>query len=280
MKPAQHWQHKLVLITGAASGIGRSLAENLAQKGARLILADMDKHGLDDVQSMIGNKVVLVRQMDVSDKQQWQTLMTEIEDSYSCLDVIVNNAGMSNYDFFDHVPEDHFERVMEVNFQGVVNGCRYALPLLKKSENALIVNVASIFSMITVPCMTAYHASKFAVRGFSSALLQDIRFQDYDIDLVCVMPGGIKTNIARSTITAKGNVALFSEHFDKTALTSPEQAAKVIERGMRRRKFNLLVGPDAHIMSLLYRYFANSYHGITNRIMGVRKLLSSSHFNG
>lgn len=267
------WQDKIVFITGAGSGIGKALAENLADRGAKLILTDVNNESLQQVCNKLGQRVVLGLPLDVTNKLRWQEAMAQVEEKVGYLDAIVNNAGMSNYDFFDEVPEAHFDRVMEVNFNGVVNGCRYALPLLKQSSRGLIVNVASIFSMITVPCMTAYHASKFAVRGFSSALRQDMKFQEHNIDVVCVMPGGIKTNIARSTITAHGNTQLFSEHFDKTALTSPEKAAQVIEAGMRKRKFKVLIGIDAKIMNLLYRYFANSFHGLTNKLMGVEKLL-------
>ena len=269
------WKNKYILITGAGSGIGKALAHNLADKGAKLILTDINQQSLEQVCEQLASQVIVKQVLDVGVKQQWKQLMADLQPQIPHLDVIVNNAGMSNYDFFDQVPEEHFERVMNVNFQGVVNGCRYALPLLKQAESGLIVNVASIFSMITVPCMTAYHASKFAVRGFSSALQQDMLYQNYDIDVVCVMPGGIKTNIARATITAHGDTAMFSEHFDKTALTSPERAAQVIEKGMVKRKFKVLVGPDAKVMNLLYRYFSDSYHGLTNRLMGVGKLLSS-----
>ena len=253
--------------------MGKALSELFASMGARLILTDIDKDNLEKVASSVSDNVELFKQHDVSDKEQWQAIMSEVNEKLGYLDVIINNAGMSNLDFFDEVPEEHFERVMNVNFNGVVYGCRYALPLLKKTTAGLIVNTSSIFSMITVPCMTAYHSSKFAVRGFSSALKQDLKFQGSDIDVVCVMPGGIKTNIAKSTITTRNNSEVFVKQFDQNTFTTSEQAARVIEKGMRKRKFKVLIGADAKFVSFLYRYFSESYHGLTNWLVGVHKVL-------
>ena len=271
-----HWAGKIILITGAGSGMGKALSELFASLDARLILTDINAENLETVATSLPDNVELYKQHDVSNKQQWQSIMSEVNDKFSHLDAIINNAGMSNLDFFDEVPEEHFERVMNVNFNGVVYGCRYALPLLKKAEKALIVNTSSIFSMITVPCMTAYHASKFAVRGFSSALKQDLKYQESDIDVVCVMPGGIKTNIAKSTITSRGNADVFVKQFEQNTYTTSEQAARVIEKGMRKRKFKVLIGADAKIVSFLYRFFSESYHGITNKLIGVEKVLEQS----
>jgi len=186
---------------------------------------------------------------------------------------VINNAGMSNFDFFEQSSEQQFNRVMEVNFNGVVNGCRYMLPLLNKAHRGLIVNLASVFSFITVPGLTAYHASKFAVRGFSSALKQDLTYQDSSVDVICVMPGGIKTNIAKNSVTQSLNVTKYAEHFETVARTTPQKAARVIEKGMRRRVFKVLVGPDAKVLSVIYRLFQNSYHKITNYLLGVDKVI-------
>jgi short-subunit dehydrogenase len=139
----------------------------------------------------------------------------------------------------------------------------------------MIVNVASIFGLITMPMVTPYHASKFAVRGFTEALRQDMLFQKKNIDVVCVMPGGIRTNIANSAVCEVTQPNDFARHFAAVARTTPEQAAKVIEKGMRKNTFRILIGADAKIVDVLYKVLPTDYYKVSNVMLGVKKFLGA-----
>ncbi len=267
------WKDKVILITGAGSGIGQALATLLGGLGAKLILTDINKQNLADTCKALESAVQYSKVADVSSRSDWQALAADIDRNTGYLDVLVNNAGMSSFGFFDETSEHLFNKVLNVNLHGVVIGCREMLPLLEKAKRGLIVNVASIFGLITMPMMTPYHTSKFAVRGFSEALKQDMLYAKKNIDVICVMPGGIKTNIAKCAETEATQKRDFAGHFAQHALTSPEQAAKVIEKGMRKNRFRVLIGIDARIVDVLYKLLPTNYYKVSNTLMGVNKLL-------
>ena len=267
------WQGKVILITGAGSGIGKALAVHFASLGAKLVLTDINAESLQDVCSALKSNLLYSQALDVSSISHWEALQHTLSEQVGYIDVVINNAGMSNFDYFNQTPAEQFNRVMEVNLNGVVYGCRYMLPLLVKAKAGLIVNVSSIFGVITVPAMTAYHTSKFAVRGFSLALQQDMQFQGLPVDVVCVMPGGIKTNIARNSISENNDIDMYARHFDSVARTTPTRAAEIIEKGMSRRKKEVLVGPDAKLVNIIQWLFGNAYHKVTNTLLGVDKIL-------
>ena len=269
------WNNKQILITGAGSGIGQALAKLFASQGAKLILTDINENNLNNTTNELIHAVSLSKVADVSKKSDWQGLAKTIQDDIGYLDVLINNAGMTSIGFFEDTSEALFNKVMDVNLNGVVMGCREMLPLLEKSERGLIVNVASIFGLITMPMVTPYHASKFAVRGFTEALKQDMMFQNKNIDVVCVMPGGIRTNIANSAETEVEQPNDFAKHFSSVARTTPEQAAKVIEKGMRKNTFRILIGADAKIVDVLYKILPTDYYKVSNALLGVKKFLKS-----
>jgi len=271
----KHWQDKLVLITGAGSGIGKALAHNMADCGARLIITDINEQSLETAKQELGNSVVLAKVADNSNKEHWLELASDIESQFGQLDVLVNNAGMSPFGFFDDTSEALFDKVMAVNFNSAVMGVRIMEPLLEKSQRGLIANVASVFGVIAVPMMTSYHASKFALRGFSEALMQDYKYQKKNIDVVCILPGGIKTNIANNAESDIESTIDFAGHFNENALTTPERAAKVIEKGMRKKQARILIGPDARLIIWLQKWLPLSYSKIFNPLMGVNKLLAN-----
>ena len=126
-----------------------------------------------------------------------------------------------------------------------------------------------------MPMVTPYHASKFAVRGFTEALKQDMLYQNKNIDVVCVMPGGIRTNIAHSAETDVQQPNDFAKHFSSIARTTPEQAAKVIEKGMRKNTFRILIGADAKLVDILYKVLPTNYYKVSNALLGVKKFLRS-----
>lgn len=269
------WNSKQILITGAGSGIGQALARLFAKEGAMLILTDVNEQNLNSITNELIHAITISQVADVSKKEDWQALANKVKTEVGYLDVLINNAGMTSIGFFEDTSEALFNKVMDVNLNGVVMGCREMLPLLEKSQRGLIVNVASIFGLITMPMVTPYHASKFAVRGFTEALRQDMIFQKKNIDVVCVMPGGIRTNIANSAVTEVNQPNDFAKHFSSVARTTPKQAAKVIEKGMRKNTFRILIGADAKLVDVLYRVLPTNYYLVSNALLGVKKFLKS-----
>lgn len=269
------WTNKYILITGAGSGIGQALSHLFASQGAKLILTDINETNLNATVNELIHAVSISMVADVSKKKDWQALGKRIKQEIGHLDVLINNAGMTSFGFFEDTSEALFNKVMQVNFDGVVIGCREMLPLLENSERGLIVNVASIFGLITIPMVTPYHASKFAVRGFTEALRQDMLFQKKNIDVVCVMPGGIRTNIANSAVSEVSHPNDFAQHFAAVAKTTPEQAARVIEKGMRKNTFRILIGADAKFVDILYKVLPTDYYKVSNALLGVKRFLNA-----
>lgn len=268
------WNNKNILITGAGSGIGQALATLFASQGAKLILTDINTENLSQTVQALGTSVLIHKTADVSNKADWLTLAKTIDEQVGYLDVLINNAGMTSFGFFNETSEALFNKVMDVNLNGVVMGCREMLPLLENSKRGMIVNVASIFGLITMPMVTPYHASKFAVRGFTEALQQDMIFLKKNIDVICVMPGGIRTNIANHAETESENPNDFAQHFAKIARTTPEKAALTIEKGMRKNTFRVLIGADAKVVDWLYRLLPTNYFKVSNRLLGVQNFLN------
>jgi len=268
------WKNNYILITGAGSGIGQALAKQFASLGAKLILTDINTTQLQQTSDQLSGSVLISKKADVTSKQDWLDLVDEIKNKLGYLDVLINNAGMTSFGYFDETSEALFNKVMDVNLNGVVMGCREMLPLLEKSKRGMIVNVASIFGLITMPMVTPYHASKFAVRGFTEALKQDMIFSKKNIDVICVMPGGISTNIANSAEMEVSKPDNFARHFSSVARTSPEKAAKVIEKGMRKNTFRVLIGADAKFVDILYKILPTHYAKVSNRLLRVNRFLA------
>ncbi len=251
---------KVVVITGAASGIGEALALACAQRGARLLLADIDANGLAHVQQALQASGTQCHTLltDTGNEDAIKTLAAYAHSTMSGADIVINNAGVSVVSPVDKLQTSDAQWLMNINFWGVVHGCRAFIPLLRGRPDALLVNTSSIFAMISVPTQSIYNASKAAVRGFSDALREELRTDG--IDVLCVHPGGIQTNIAnKARITDVSMVAdtdqEMRDNFNKLARTTPAQAAEVIVEAIERRKTRVLIGADAKIMDLLFRLF-------------------------
>ncbi len=256
---------RAVALTGAGSGIGRALAVLLARKGVRLALADKDAAGLSETKALLGNSPATTTVLDVSDDAAVTAWIDEAAREFNGLDGIINNAGLSVVAPFADCPEADFDRVMDVNFGGVVTGCRAALPHLRKSDAAWIVNISSVFGMMGYPTQSAYNASKFAVRGLTEALHIELAATDPHIRVIRVHPGGIKTNVARNAKFIAGMpgavTALDSgDAFEKSAKTTPDQAAATIVAGMERGQHRVLIGADARMIDWLTRIFPVTYY--------------------
>ncbi len=251
--------HKTAAITGAASGIGRMLAVNLARQGCNLAIADIDAGGLKETAALVENGVkVSTHIVDVSDREQVYSYAQEAAAHHGGVDIIINNAGVALGDFLETVPLEDFEWLMGINFWGVVYGTMAFLPYLRKRPEGHVVNISSINGILTNPNNGPYCAAKFAVKGYSETLCQELH--GTNIRVSCVHPGGIKTNIARNT---RFNCAMYSLsrekaislYEDELFRTTADEAAQVIIQGIRRNKRRILIGMDAKILDLITRMF-------------------------
>ncbi len=259
---------RAIAVTGAASGIGRALAVTLARRGAKLALADRDAEGLAATRAMLGNAHVMARTFDVTDTAALQAFVDAAATEFGRLDGMINNAGLTVVAPFTETPREKFDLVMRVNFDAVVEGCRAAIPHLRKSDQAWLVNVSSVFGMMGYPTQSAYNASKFAVRGLTEALYLELGATDPQIAVMRVHPGGIKTNVARNAervgmmprTEANADTGVdFAAEFEKAARTTPDAAAETIVRGMEKRQHRVLIGPDARIIDWMVRLFPVSH---------------------
>jgi short-subunit dehydrogenase len=263
-------QGKSVVITGAASGIGEALAHASAAKGARLLLADIDAVGLDRVVSALKAKGAECSAM-VTDTGNETAIYALAETALQRLggaDIVINNAGVGLLSPVDKLVTSDAQWLMNINFWGVVHGCQAFIPQLRQRPDAVLVNISSIFAMVSVPTQSIYNASKAAVRGFSDALREEL--QSTGVGVLCVHPGGIKTNIAnRARITDVSLVAdtdqEMRDNFDKVARTTPQQAAATIIHAIESRKTRVLIGADAWFMDWMFRLFpAHASHWLSN----------------
>jgi NADP-dependent 3-hydroxy acid dehydrogenase YdfG len=257
---------KVAVVTGAGSGIGRALAIELGRSGAKLAISDVDTDGLaatEERLTAIGASVKTDR-LDVTEREAFALYADAVKDHYGTVNQIYNNAGIS---FMGSIEATHFkdiERVMDVDYWGVVNGTKVFLPHLIASGDGHVVNVSSVFGLLAVPGQGAYNAAKFAVRGFTEALRQEMLVAGHPVKVTCVHPGGIKTAIARNAAAADGiDQAELANFFDKRlASTSPQKAARVILDAVRRNKPRVLVGSDAKALDLLTRVAGSRYQRV------------------
>jgi NADP-dependent 3-hydroxy acid dehydrogenase YdfG len=259
-----------VMITGAASGIGRGLARRLSRSGSPVAIADIDEAGLKETaQSLRGR--VLARVLDVRDAEDQARFAAEVREWLTApLAAVFNNAGVAvASSVLDGDPGDD-EWLWQINFKGVVNGTRAFLPILVEQDTGAIVNTSSVFGLLGIPYQSAYCASKFAVRGFTDALRQELR--GTGVSAVSVHPGGIRTNIARNARIRKDPEGLGRTHeelaaaFEAVAITSADKAAEIICRGVERGKARILVGPDAYAFDALARVAPTHYYDILSRL--------------
>ena len=254
---------KVVAVTGGGSGIGRALALGLARRGATVALADKDAEGLADTCRLLGNYQHSSASFDVTDDTALKAWIDGAVAEFGRLDGIVNNAGLTVVAPFADMPKADFARVMAVNFDAVVEGCRLALPHLRAHGTGWIVNVSSVFGMMAYPTQGAYNASKYAVRGITEALHLELAVTDPGITVIRVHPGGIKTNVVRnSKVIAHmpgSSIMDSAAEFEKAAQTTPEQAAETILKGMEAGQHRILIGPDARFIDWMTRLFPTTY---------------------
>ncbi len=241
---------------------------------AGIAIADVNAEGLGETEKLLSDKTkVTVHIVDVSDREAMAAFADEVIAKHGRVTHAINNAGVALGGNLREVTLDEIEWLMGVNFWGVVHGTKFFLPYLEKEESAHIVNISSLFGMIAPPGQAAYCASKFAVRGFTEALRHEL--EGTNISVSAVHPGGVRTNIVNAARISSG-VTLTEEEIAKKrkfenkllARTSPDEAAEIIFRGMMRRNPQIIVGPDAAILSRIARLFPRSYLAVGNFIGG------------
>ena len=251
-------KNKVVVITGAASGIGRALALECGARGAHLLLADLNQAGLTDLVQQLhsGGVTCHSHQMDTGCEADVFAMAQTCQSLFGAADVLINNAGVTLVSSVEKLQTADAQWLMNINFWGVVHGCRAFIPQLRSRPEALLVNVSSIFAMVSVPSQSMYNAAKAAVRGFSDSLREELR--ESPVGVLCVHPGGIRTNIANSARMADMSLMLVSAAqmrlgFETQARTTPEQAALAIVQAILSGKTRLLIGADAKILDWIYR---------------------------
>jgi len=261
------------VVTGAASGIGRALAVELAKRGANLAISDVNDTGLSETASLAQSAAsgVKVRtfHLDVADRQAVLAHAGEVASEFGRVNLVFNNAGVAVAATVEETTWEDFDWLMGINFWGVVHGTKAFLPHLIESGDGTIVNISSVFGFIGVPSQSAYNSAKFAVRGFTEALRQEMLMEGKPVSVHCVHPGGIRTNIARSArVPADSEVDKdqMAKDFERIARTSPERAARTILRGIDRGKPRILIGPDAYLINGFERFLGARYEGILARL--------------
>jgi NADP-dependent 3-hydroxy acid dehydrogenase YdfG len=265
---------KVAVVTGAGSGIGQALAIELGRSGAKVAISDVNLEGLADTEQQlkaIGAEVKADR-LDVTEREAFLIYADAVKEHFGKVNQIYNNAGIAYAGDVEVTPFKDIERVMDVDYWGVVNGTKAFLPHLIASGDGHVVNVSSVFGLFSVPGQAAYNAAKFAVRGFTEALRQEMLLAGHPVAVTTVHPGGIKTAIARNATAAAGlDPDELAKAFDRLARTSPERAARIILDAVRKKHARVLVGADAKILDVVVRLTGSGYQrlfsGVTRRLL-------------
>ena len=263
---------KVAVVTGAGSGIGQALAVELARSGAKLAISDVDTEGLADTEERlkaIGAPVKADR-LDVTEREAFLAYADAVNEHFGKVNQIYNNAGIAFTGDIEVSQFKDIERVMDVDFWGVVNGTKAFLPHLIASGDGHVINISSVFGLFAVPGQAAYCSAKFAVRGFTDTLRQEMAAAGHPVAVTTVHPGGIKTAIARNATAAEGlDQGELANLFDRRlAKTSPQRAAQIILDAVRRKKARVLVGADAKVLDIVVRLTASGYQQLFGPVMG------------
>ncbi|WP_026940725.1 SDR family NAD(P)-dependent oxidoreductase [Hellea balneolensis] len=272
------YKDKICVVTGAASGIGRALALALAKSGAQLALSDINEDGLTETVNMVGgSNRVMSDIFDMADAQAIADYADKVEAGLGAADYVFNVAGLTRVGNFVDTPLASMEKVMDVNYWGVVRMTKAFMDQLL-SRKGTVVNISSVFGFIGYAGQTHYCASKFAVRGFTETLAQELK--GTGVGVCCVHPGGVATNVARNAEVDKmpfGDATReeLDANFDKMAITSPEKAAQIILKGAAKKKRRILIGGDARFISLVSRLFPVTYSKVLEKYQGQNVILGN-----
>jgi short-subunit dehydrogenase len=266
---------KVVAITGAGSGIGRATAELVASKGAAVAVSDVNEQGLEITRRACESHGVqcIATVLDVADRDAVYDWAASTAAAFGQVNVIINNAGVSLGGVIEDLGYEDFEWIMNINFWGVVYGTKAFLPFLRESGDGHVVNISSLFGLMAMPGAGAYNASKFAVRGFTEALSEELMIEDAPVRVTSVHPGGIDTNIARGGRVIPNrkwglvDAAQSGKEFEKLARTTPESAARQIVAAIIGQRRRLLIGADAKLMDLVQRVVPAHYQSLVKQVV-------------
>lgn len=268
---------KVAAITGAGSGIGRALALRLAAQHCHLALSDIDEHGLAETAKLAAEVApdvqISVATLDVARRDAVGAWADRVVHEHGRVNLIFNNAGVALSATVEGMSYDDFEWIVDINFWGVVHGTKAFLPHLRASGDGHVVNLSSVFGLAGVPGQSAYNASKFAVRGFTEALRQELDLTGAVVSATSVHPGGIKTGIARNARTDASIRAIgldderIHERAEALFITSADAAARIILRAVQRNRRRVLIGADAQLLDKVQRLFPSAYHKVTNHFI-------------
>lgn len=284
------FQNKVSVVTGAGSGMGRYLALNLAQEGSDVVICDINQKALNETKDLIKayNVSCSSLNLDLREKNNIDTLVEETISNHGKVDLLFNNAGVVTASPFLEMKESDWDWCNDLNYNSLVYCSRAFLPHLMKEKESALVNTSSIFGIITTPNNTVYHATKFAVRGFTESLAMELR--DDPIQINCVYPGHIGTNIVldarfkKEILLTNGEYAKDSNGkpltvedvgstFRETGM-NPNKAAKIILKGVKKNKRRIFVGLDAKVMEIAQRLSPSHYI----RIIPILNLLIFPYF--
>lgn len=266
----KNFKNKVAAITGAGSGIGQQLAVLLAKQGCHLSLSDVNEQGLTQTAELVKESHVRVttQKLDVADRDAMKEWAADTVQNHGSVNMIFNNAGVALGSTVEGASYEELEWIVSINFWGVVYGTKEFLPLIKKSGEGHIINISSLFGLTAQPTQSAYNATKFAVRGFTESLRQELDMENCGVSALCVHPGGIRTNIANA---AKMNDSIRSlgmhpeksaESFNKLLRCPPEEAARQIIEAVQKDKRRLLIGNDAKAIDLMQRILPTGYQRV------------------
>ncbi|WP_291369645.1 MULTISPECIES: SDR family oxidoreductase [unclassified Acinetobacter] len=267
----KNFKNKVAAITGAGSGIGQQLAVLLAKQGCHLSLSDVNEQGLANTVELVKDSHVRVttKKVNVAKLEEVRDWAAETVKDHGSVNMIFNNAGVALGSTVEGASYEELEWIVNINFWGVVYGTKEFLPLIKKSGEGHIINISSLFGLTAQPTQSAYNATKFAVRGFTESLRQELDMENGGVSALCVHPGGIRTNIANA---AKMNDSIrtlgmhpekSAKSFNKLLRCPPEEAARQIIEAVQKDKRRLLIGNDAKTLDLIQRILPTGYQRIT-----------------
>jgi short-subunit dehydrogenase len=271
----KNFKNKVAAITGAASGMGRTLAVELAKRGCHLSLSDVNEAGLietADLARKLGVKVT-TQKLDVSNRDAVFAWADQTALDHGQVNLIFNNAGVALTVNLDIVQQRDFDWIMGINFWGVVYGTQAFLPHLKKSRDGHVINTSSLFGLMAVPSQGTYNASKFAVRGYTEALRMELEMAGEGVSATCVHPGGIATNIAKAGKIDPGMERISGVSIEKQRkladklinVTTAESAALQILKAVENNERRVLVGPDAKMLDKIVRLLGSAYQVLVMR---------------
>jgi NAD(P)-dependent dehydrogenase (short-subunit alcohol dehydrogenase family) len=264
------YRGRTAVVTGAGSGIGQALAVELAARGARLALSDLDGTGLEETVGLCGGAGPNVRgfELDVSDRQAVMAHADEVASAFGTVNLVINNAGVAVVASVEETGFEELDWLLGINLMGVINGTKAFLPHLISSGDGHLVNISSVFGLVAPAYQSAYCTAKFGVRGFTESLRQEMLIGAHPVSVHCVHPGGVRTNIARRARYPGGRDRFGpdpAERFERMARTTPREAARKILAGVDRDAPRILVGTDAYVIAAIPRLLGARYVGLFAR---------------